>query len=351
MFRRITIDGFRGIDDFSMEDFRRVNVMVGRNGAGKTSILEAMAVAAAPPAALGGLLMANTWRDMPGASSRSWHSLSTLFSGTDPHGRMRFEYEADDETASIEIDAIFGVSGTEPLESGTGTGYEEALRGLKMQYRPDNGEEIECVLELVETGFQQTVKGKPKRRFPGSFFIHARRATSLGETAGALTTLYSNKCEGRFIDAVNKVDPRVQRLVPGTQGKQPAVLADLGGPSLVPISTLGDGFCRVALMVTGMVSSDAGKLLIVDEIDSGLHRSVMRGLWESVLKLSRQYDFQVFCSTHNEEMLRQTLPAFSDEPDALRVYRIDRSTDGKVSQQPYDYAMLHDAEAAGMDVR
>ena len=39
MFRRITIDGFRGIDDFSMEDFRLVNVMVGRNGSGKTSIL------------------------------------------------------------------------------------------------------------------------------------------------------------------------------------------------------------------------------------------------------------------------------------------------------------------------
>jgi len=89
----------------------------------------------------------------------------------------------------------------------------------------------------------------------------------------------------------------------------------------------------------------------VDEIDSGLHHSVMRGLWESVLELSRQYDFQVFCSTHNEEMLRQTLPAFSDEPEALRVYRIDRKTDGKVSQQPYDHALLHDAEAAGMDVR
>ena len=350
MFRRITIDGFRGIDGLSIEDFRRVNVMVGRNGGGKTSILEAMAVAAAP-AAPGGLPMANTWRDMPPASSRSWHSLLTLFSGMDPHRRMLFEYEADDETASIEIDAIFGASGTDPLEPGAGTGYEETLRGLKMQYRPDNGKEIEASLELVETGYQQTVKGKPQRRFPGSFFIHARRATSLGETASALTTLYSDKSEGRFIDAVRKVDPRVQRLIPGTQNKQPTVLADLGGPTLVPISVLGDGFCRVALIVTGMVSSDAGKLLIVDEIDSGLHRSVMQGLWESVLELSRQYDFQVFCSTHNEEMLRQTLPAFSGEPDALRVYRIDRSADGKVSQQLYDYTMFHDAEAAGMDVR
>ena len=337
-----------------MDDFRRVNVLVGRNGAGKTSILEAMVVAAAPNAP-GNLLKANSWRDMPSPNSRSWHSLLTLFSGMDPHRRMLFEYEADDERASIEVAAIFGTSGTDPLESGSDTSYEEAVRGLKTWYRPDNAKEIETVLELLEPGFQQTVKGRPQgrpqRRFAGSFVIHARRATSLGETASALTTLYSNKSEGRFIDAVRKVDPRVQRLVPGTQGMQPTVLADLGGPTLVPISVLGDGFCRVALMVTGMVSSDAAKLLIVDEIDSGLHRSVMRGLWESVLELSRQYDFQVFCSTHNDEMLRQTLPAFSQETDALRVYRIDRSADGKVSQQPYDYELLHDAEAAGMDVR
>jgi ABC-type branched-subunit amino acid transport system ATPase component len=351
MFRKITIDGFRGIDDFSMEDFRRVNVMVGRNGAGKTSILEATIVAAAPNAP-GLLLKANSWRDMPAANSRSWHNLLTLFSDMDPHRTIRFEYEADDETASIEVDAMFGASGTDSQESGTGTGYEETLRGLRMQHRPEDGKESESVLELLEVGFQQTVERKPqRRRSAGSFFIHSRRATSLGETASALTTLYSNKCEERFIDAIKKVDPRVQRLVPGTQGGQPTVLADLGGPTLVPISVLGDGFCRVALMVTGMVLSDAAKLLIVDEIDSGLHRSVMQGLWESVLELSHHYDFQVFCSTHNEEMLRQTLPAFSDEPDALRVYRIERSADGKVSQQPYDYAMLHDAEAAGMDIR
>ncbi len=359
MFRRITIDGFRGIDDFSIEDFRRVNVMVGRNGGGKTSILEAMAVVGTPTAP-GFLLKANLCREMPPPNSRAWHSLLTLFSGMDPHRRMLFEYQTDTEEASVVADAIFGASGADAPDTGadqssalssTGIGYEETLRGLRMQYRPREGEEVEAVLDLLETGFQQTVKAKTRHRFAGAFFIHARRASSLGETASALTTLYSNKSEGRFIDAVRNVDPRVQRLVPGTQGKQPTVLADLGGATLVPMSVLGDGFCRVALIVTGIVSSEPGKLLIVDEIDSGLHRSVMRGLWKSVLELSRQYDFQVFCSTHNEEMLRQTLPAFSDEPDALRVYRIDRSTDGKVSQQPYDYAMLHDAEAAGMDVR
>jgi hypothetical protein len=77
----------------------------------------------------------------------------------------------------------------------------------------------------------------------------------------------------------------------------------------------------------------------------------MKALWESILALSHEYDFQIVCSTHNEEMLRETLPAFASEPDALRVYRISRNREGVVSQQMYDYEMLQDAVAMGMDVR
>ncbi|MCR4414299.1 MAG: ATP-binding protein [Thermoguttaceae bacterium] len=114
---------------------------------------------------------------------------------------------------------------------------------------------------------------------------------------------------------------------------------------------LGDGFCRVSLIATGIVSGPKGRLLLVDEIDSGLHRNVMSGLWESLLELSHEYGIQVFCSTHNEEMLQETLPAFAEEPDALRVYRISRDRDGVASCQRYDYKMLEDAHAMGMDVR
>ena len=150
---------------------------------------------------------------------------------------------------------------------------------------------------------------------------------------------------------LKKVDPRIMRLIPGVQGKQPTILADLGQATLVPISVLGDGFCRVALITTGMVSMRRHGLVVVDEIDSGLHREVMKGLWESILTLSIENDVQVFCSTHNEEMLQETLPAFADEPDALRVFRISRDREGTISQQKYDYEMLQDAQAMGMDVR
>lgn len=363
MFKRITIDGFRGIDRLALEDFRRVNVFVGPNGGGKTSVLEAMLLAAQPfaPQCLEKM---NNWRDMPALNSQTWHSLLTIFSEMDCHRTVLLEMKTEEGLASVGISALLGVGNPEestPVDgssSGVGAGsagFEERIRGVKSSYKPSWGEEVDGVLELIGAGYQQKVDSRqklpPSASVPGAFFIHARRASSLAETANALTTLYARNEEHFFLEALKKVDPRIKRLIPGMQGMQPTVLADLGYPTLVPISVLGDGFCRVSLIVTGIVLAERGKLVIIDEIDSGLHHTVMRGLWESILTLSEEYDFQVFCSTHNEEMLGETLAAFSSERDALRVYRLSRSGEGVVSQQMYDYEMLQDANSMGMDVR
>lgn len=38
-FKKIEIKNFRGIDHLKIDDFSRVNIFLGQNGSGKTSIL------------------------------------------------------------------------------------------------------------------------------------------------------------------------------------------------------------------------------------------------------------------------------------------------------------------------
>ncbi len=42
MFQSVSIKNFRGFQDFRLEGLERFNLLLGRNNAGKTSILEAM---------------------------------------------------------------------------------------------------------------------------------------------------------------------------------------------------------------------------------------------------------------------------------------------------------------------
>jgi hypothetical protein len=58
---------------------------------------------------------------------------------------------------------------------------------------------------------------------------------------------------------------------------------------------------------------------------------------------------QVFCATHNEVMLRSTLDAFNGDPDALRVFRMDRLPDGSIDAVKYSYDEFQRSEAAGLN--
>lgn len=41
-FRNIEIKNFRGIDHLKMDDFSRVNILLGQNSSGKSSVLECL---------------------------------------------------------------------------------------------------------------------------------------------------------------------------------------------------------------------------------------------------------------------------------------------------------------------
>jgi hypothetical protein len=50
-------------------------------------------------------------------------------------------------------------------------------------------------------------------------------------------------------------------------------------------------------------------------------------------------------------MLQTTLAAFVNQQDKLRIFRLDRKTDGTISAQKYTYNTFQEATKAGFDVR
>ncbi|MCD6146065.1 MAG: AAA family ATPase [Methanosarcinales archaeon] len=48
MYKKLTINGFRGIKHLEVDDFRQVNLFVGKNNCGKTTILESLFLLTGP---------------------------------------------------------------------------------------------------------------------------------------------------------------------------------------------------------------------------------------------------------------------------------------------------------------
>ena len=70
---------------------------------------------------------------------------------------------------------------------------------------------------------------------------------------------------------------------------------------------------RLGLAIS-LVYADGGVILI-DEIDTGLHYSVMGDLWRLVVETAKQRDIQVFATTHSQDCVRGLAWLCDNYPD------------------------------------
>jgi AAA15 family ATPase/GTPase len=76
----------------------------------------------------------------------------------------------------------------------------------------------------------------------------------------------------------------------------------------IPLSLMGDGAIRT-FRVLMKIQESKGKRLMIDEIDNGLHYSRQKDFWISILNAARENNVQLFITTHNVECLKNLVSA------------------------------------------
>lgn len=373
MLQWIRPENYRGISDICVEPLRRFNVIIGDNGVGKTSLLESIVLASSPnPASQ--FANISSFREFSRLRLGGDEAIRSLFRNLSYDEIPKIEYLKDDTKYTTYIEPLFGVSPKDdvtfrfppPSTTDSAGRDEQSLSGLNFLSGVYPNQTSAERLLLTQDGYQinktefnipsipeQAKTGRVrKHKTTGNiFFIHARRATSIAETASVLTRLIEEKSDMHFLRAIQSVDNRVERIIPGSRSDGPMVLVDVGLPKLLPLNAMGDGFCRLVLIMTGTVHRHADTL-IVDEIDSGLHHSVMANAWASLIDLSHRTDTQVFATTHSESMLKGMSKAFSAYPDDLSVIRLERDRNTqRLRARIFDYYSITHAMQSGFDIR
>lgn len=87
----------------------------------------------------------------------------------------------------------------------------------------------------------------------------------------------------------------------------------------VDASLLSDGTLRVLSIAAAMLSAPEGSLVVIEEIDNGVHPSRARHLLENIRAIAERRGLRVLLSTHNPAML-DALPDAA-LPDVLFCYR------------------------------
>lgn len=112
-----------------------------------------------------------------------------------------------------------------------------------------------------------------------------------------------------------------------------AIHESFGGErgAAVPAALLSDGTLRVLAIAAALLTAEPGSLVVIEEIDNGVHASRARLLLQQIIRVARQRSVRVLLTTHNpalqdalpEALLPQVALAWRDPGDGrTRVSRL-----------------------------
>jgi predicted ATPase len=371
MYRSIRVENFRGIERLSVDNLGAVNLFVGSNSVGKTSLLEVLWLAQAPgnPLLTRNLTHFRGFQSEPITPELLWYG---LFNRMAVSKHILVEcIEASGMKHSLEIslskDAASRIRAEQPTVSsttstGTGAGTKnreslaEATDSTAAQLQTLNYRYSRTGVSTVSThvsasqGMVQAELNQEVTR-PMSVIMPTRKVTSSEELADRFTQVMDTGRLGALVDSLKVLEPALTTLSLGYAERQPMIRGHVSMDTPVPLPLLGGGAVRMVDILLAVLTSPRG-LVLIDELENGFYYKNLVPTWKAIRNASISTGTQVFVTTHSFECDKAAIDVFSDSPkNDFHLHRLERDHGGRLRAVTYDLAEASTALEMNLEVR
>jgi AAA15 family ATPase/GTPase len=356
MITAITITNFKGFQNLQIPTLSRITLLGGHNNVGKTSLLEALFLFhdRSNPAMFFQQL---GFRGFPPITTTADKLCSPIFNNYDisktigisivrnSPEQLSFTLKADNnKTLShnvIKEETLQTTSSSNPnliLEIKYKKGRVEQTSHMTI-----NAGEIK-----IEIKNGKNLLSSPVVR---AIFLPSRIPINPQEEA----TRFGN------VDVINKVDtivnilkiiePKLKGLSTIMIGTTPYIYADIGLNRKIPVRLLGDGVSRLLSIILAIADASGG-IVLIDEVENGLHYSVMPIIWESIALAAKEFDCQIIATTHSYECLQSAYTGIGKNTENNFFTYIRLESDGNIIlPKTFNNKLLGIALSTNMEVR
>lgn len=366
MITSMRVENFKGFERLELPDVARLTLIGGRNNVGKTSLLEAIFLFydIGNP----GLFLRHlAWRGIETSSAEpdvlvapTFHDFDT---GRDIHiavkddiyrAEMDVHFNPSYPKKSISIDlASMGNIPQVRTDPASFLSYS-----LDIHYRVDafSDQTVSLVVKQSPTNLNIQFESAPTNVFPeamrrGAIFLPLRTKIDPGEDAVRFGQVDIEKRSDKVLELLRILEPNLVGLSSVTLPQKSVLYADIGMPRKIPVAYMGDGMNRLLSLILAIATAKNG-IVLVDEIDAGIHHSVMEKVWEGICGAVREFNCQLIATTHSYECVQMahagTLHAHASQE--FRYVRLDRLDSGVVAKT-YTHEVLGAALEHGWEVR
>lgn len=335
----IHIEGYRGLKQLKIPQLASVNLIVGKNSVGKSTLLEALALyfTQGNPRLL--LSFLENRQEMPyrdpfeqfrneAVRQQAREGLQNLFYGRPKlnHGHLTLTIRAND-ALQIEISPSNNIS---PLPQ------------VAISWNvPGTPQSIDTLLEHPRAFLQN-------QPTPAVIYVPATGLMP-SDIANYWNEITLTPLEDEVIKALNFVVPHITRLsfLDTATNKIPIVLHQ---DERVALGSLGEGLQRMLGLALALTNAKDG-YFIIDEIGTGLHYTVQTQMWEFLMRTAEELNVQVFATTHSSDCVR-AFQYVSNELENVdgQLIRLEKWGD-EVTAIVIDEEMMEHALEYGLEVR
>lgn len=148
----------------------------------------------------------------------------------------------------------------------------------------------------------------------------------ISKLADNIRKLQNNKKIDELTEILKCYDKNLQKIY--VDGYDIYVNLDNVDKSL-SIGTMGEGFISSLIIISNLLVTawkDKNVIILIDEIENGLHRTTLKKLIEIILKIVKEYNIQLFITTYSEEFLKELYKL--ELKNILSLYRIENEKSG-----------------------
>jgi AAA15 family ATPase/GTPase len=349
MYKKIKINNFRGINNLEVKDLKRINILVGKNNSGKTTVLESLFLLTGPTNATL-FRKINVFRKLNVINDSFWRTFYYNLSVKDKISISGFLTGKEERKLLIKPKILSKMKANigdnnEPYSSNGVDSFEESLiTGLDIEYEykiSGKRKKIKTKIELKDTQVMWENENNHNyvEHLEGIFLSPS---TIYGlDTISRLNEMVINKEISDILEILRLVEPSIINL---TISKENIVYADLGLKKLVPLNVIGNGILKILSIIVAVYYLKGG-ILIIDEIENGFHFSSQKILWKVLIKLIKKFNVQLFASTHSIECIQsllEILPTGKNRSNnnLINVFRITKK-EGEHNAIGYDLKDLN----------
>lgn len=339
MLNSLQVTNFRTFKNLCLNRIGKVNLVVGRNNVGKTSLLEAVHLYSSDDVLDTVVRLLRRRQEYSLEKGGRIVLFSNLF------------YQDAEAPAQIEIGETSGDNKLVIRPMWRWTEEIEQKEGIQLRRQFSSKappEDIE--LEGIEA--TEVLTAKRGTETPQSISMESDRSPSqlrrkYGDLKNSLflpsSGFYDDSIdtaelwdrvvltdkEDAVLDVLQIIEPDLERIVM-VQGKRSQRLAmvKLIQQKNMPLRSLGDGMNKLFELALGLVNVGEGRAFLVDEIDSGLHFTTLVDVWRLVFRTAENLQVQVFATTHSWDCIEAFQQAATEHPADGLLIRLERSEAG-----------------------